>query len=175
MDKASEQYKLNFSLIATPAEGLSGKFTKRDQAEFGNQKGITDRDYYTNSFHIPVYYPMKAIEKIVKEGPFHKLCNAGHISYIECDGDVSKNISALDKIVKAMAIADMGYGSINHPVDRCKCCGYSGIINNECPSCSNNEEGSIERIRRITGYLVGDMSKWNSAKYSEERERVKHR
>lgn len=175
MDKASEQYSLNFSLIATPAEGLSGKFTKRDQAEFGKLKGITDRNYYTNSYHIPVYYPLKAIDKIKKEGPFHKLCNAGHISYIECDGDVSKNISALDKIVKAMSMADMGYGSINHPVDRCKCCGYSGIINNECPSCSNLDEGSIERIRRITGYLVGDMSKWNSAKYSEESERVKHR
>jgi len=175
MDKAAELFKLNFSLIATPAEGLSGKFTKRDQAEFGRLKGITDRDYYTNSFHIPVYYQIKAIEKIQKEGPFHSLCNAGHISYIECDGDVSKNIAALDKIVKTMAIADMGYGSINHPVDRCKCCGYSGIIDNECPSCENKDEQQIERIRRITGYLVGDMSKWNTAKFSEESERVKHR
>ncbi|MFO1445180.1 anaerobic ribonucleoside triphosphate reductase [Bacillus sp. Bva_UNVM-123] len=175
MDEAAAQYKLNFSLIATPAEGLSGKFTKRDRTEFGKLKGITDRDYYTNSFHIPVYYDIKAIEKIKKEGSFHSLCNAGHISYIECDGDVSKNIPALDTIVKAMALADMGYGSINHPVDRCKCCGYSGIIDHECPSCENNDEQHIERIRRITGYLVGDMSKWNSAKFSEERERVKHR
>lgn len=174
MNKASEENKLNFSLIATPAEGLSGKFTKNDQREFGILKGITERNYYTNSFHIPVYYPIKAIEKIKKEGPFHALCNAGHISYIECDGDVSKNISALDKIVKAMSLADMGYGSINHPVDRCKSCGYSGIIDEECPSCHNQDGELIERIRRITGYLVGDMSKWNSAKSSEERERVRH-
>ncbi|MBS4218556.1 anaerobic ribonucleoside triphosphate reductase [Bacillus sp. FJAT-49711] len=175
MDEASEIYRLNFSLIATPAEGLSGKFTKQDQHEFGIRKGITDRDYYTNSFHIPVYYPIKAIDKIKKEGPFHKLCNGGHISYIECDGDVSKNITALNMLVKTMAANDFGYGSINHPVDRCKVCSYTGIIDNECPSCHNNNQQSIERIRRITGYLVGDMKKWNSAKRAEEQERVKHK
>ncbi|MCJ7842462.1 anaerobic ribonucleoside triphosphate reductase [Lederbergia sp. NSJ-179] len=174
MDEATETYSLNFSLIATPAEGLSGKFTKRDQAEFGKINGVTDRCYYTNSYHIPVYYPIKAIDKIKKEGPFHSLCNGGHISYIECDGDVSKNIPALDAIVKAMAQHDFGYGSINHPVDRCSHCGYTGIIDNECPSCHNQDEKYIERIRRITGYLVGDMSKWNSAKRKEEEERVKH-
>ncbi|CAM3612933.1 anaerobic ribonucleoside triphosphate reductase [Aeromicrobium ponti] len=175
MDQASEKYQLNFSLIATPAEGLSGKFTKRDQQTFGKIKGITDRSYYTNSFHIPVYYSIIAIEKITKEGPFHSLCNGGHISYIECNGDVSKNVEALDVLVKTMAVSDFGYGSINHPVDRCKCCGYTGIINNECPSCQNQSEDMIERIRRITGYLVGDMSKWNTAKRSEEQERVKHK
>ena len=174
MDKAIREFNLNFTLVATPAEGLSGKFTKNDQKEFGKLKGITDRNYYTNSFHIPVYYPIKAIEKIKKEGPFHALCNAGHISYIECDGDVSKNIHALDTIVKTMASENMGYGSINHPVDQCKCCGYVGIIDMECPSCQNTDENLIVRIRRITGFLVGDMSKWNSAKSSEEQQRVKH-
>src|SRR5690625_3192004 len=174
MDEATKQYNLNFTLIATPAEGLSGRFTKQDQKKFGMIKGITDRDYYTNSFHIPVYYPIKAIDKIKKEGPFHELCNAGHISYIECDGDVSKNIQALDKIVKSMADYNMGYGSINHPIDRCKTCGYSGIIDIACPRCKNDSDDLIERIRRITGYLVGDMTKWNSAKHREELERIKH-
>lgn len=174
MDQAVEKYQLNFTLIATPAEGLSGKFTKIDQKTFGQLKGITDRSYYTNSFHIPVYYSMKAIDKVNKEGPFHELCNAGHISYIECDGDLSKNIPALDKLVKAMADSNMGYGSINHPVDRCKACGHTGIIDTACPVCENDDEFKIERIRRITGYLVGDKSKWNSAKFAEEKERVHH-
>lgn len=174
MDDATKKHHLNFTLIATPAEGLSGKFSKRDQAEFGKIPGVTNRDYYTNSFHVPVYYPIKAVDKINKEGPFHALCNAGHISYIECDGDVSKNTQALDQIVKAMATANMGYGSINHPVDRCKASGHVGIIDNACPECKNEDENLIERIRRITGYLVGDMTKWNSAKYREEQERVKH-
>lgn len=175
MDQAAKQHELNFTLIATPAEGLSGKFTKMDQQEFGKLEGITDRSYYTNSFHIPVYYNMKAIDKIKKEGLFHALCNAGHISYIECDGDLSKNITALDMLVKAMAASDMGYGSINHPVDRCKVCGNTGIIDIECPICENADEDEIERIRRITGYLVGDKSKWNSAKFNEEKERVRHK
>lgn len=173
-DRASEEYDLNFSLIATPAESLSGTFTRKDQEVFGKIPGITDRPYYTNSFHVPVYYPIKAIDKIRIEGPFHKLCNGGHITYIECDGDVARNIRALDVLVKAMAEHDIGYGAINHPVDRCKECGYSGIIDNECPSCGNGDENKISRIRRITGYLVGDMNRWNSAKRAEERERVKH-
>ena len=174
MEEATKKYQLNFTLIATPAEGLSGRFTKGDQKTFGLIEGVTDRKFYTNSFHIPVYYQIKAIDKIRKEGPFHKLCNAGHISYIECDGDVTKNTQALHRIVRAMADADMGYGSINHPVDRCKACSYTGIIDGACPSCGNKSEALIERIRRITGYLVGDMKKWNSAKSSEESERVKH-
>lgn len=173
-DKAAEQYDLNFSLIATPAEGLSGKFTKRDQKEFGKIEGVTDRSFYTNSFHIPVYYQLKAIDKIAKEGPFHKLCNAGHITYIECDGNMIHNTKALDQLVKKMFTSGIGYGSINHPVDRCRKCNYAGIIDNECPSCHTEDEDHFIRIRRITGYLVGDMSKWNSAKKAEEKNRVKH-
>ncbi|MEI5907949.1 anaerobic ribonucleoside triphosphate reductase [Bacillus spongiae] len=173
-DLATEEYQLNFSLIATPAEGLSGKFTKHDQLEFGEIKGVTNRPFYTNSFHIPVYYPIKAIDKIRKEGPFHELCNAGHITYIESDGNLVNNLSAIDQLVKAMHANHIGYGSINHPVDYCKNCSYSGIINQECPVCHTTEEGDISRIRRITGYLVGDMSKWNSAKKQEEKNRVRH-
>lgn len=175
MDQATKEHQLNFSLIATPAEGLSGKFIKKDRAEFGTITGVTDHNYYTNSFHIPVYYPIQAIDKIRLEGPFHALCNGGHITYIELDGAAVHNQKALQQIVKAMAQYGVGYGSINHPVDRCKCCGYHGIIGNECPSCGNENERDLERIRRITGYLVGDMSKWNSAKRSEEADRVKHK
>ncbi|MCQ6287772.1 MULTISPECIES: anaerobic ribonucleoside triphosphate reductase [Bacillus cereus group] len=175
MDKATEEHQLNFSIIATPAEGLSGKFVKKDREEFGEISGITNHNYYTNSFHIPVYYNIQAINKIRLEGPFHALCNGGHITYIELDGAAMHNKKALKQIVQAMAEHGVGYGSINHPVDRCKCCSYHGVIGNECPSCGNEDEANIERIRRITGYLVGDMSKWNSAKRSEEIDRVKHK
>ncbi|PGB06603.1 anaerobic ribonucleoside triphosphate reductase [Bacillus toyonensis] len=175
MDQAIEEHHLNFTLIATPAEGLSGKFIKKDRAEFGTITGVTDHDYYTNSFHIPVYYPIQAINKICLEGPFHALCNGGHITYIELDGAAAHNQMALKQIVQAMAQYEIGYGSINHPVDRCRCCEYTGVIENECPSCGNIEDHHIERIRRITGYLVGDMSKWNNAKRSEEADRVKHK
>ncbi|CJD08705.1 anaerobic ribonucleoside triphosphate reductase [Streptococcus pneumoniae] len=175
MDKATEEHQLNFSVIATPAEGLSGKFVKKDRKEFGVISGITNHNYYTNSFHIPVYYNIQAINKIRLEGPFHALCNGGHITYIELDGAAMHNKKALKQIVQAMAEHGVGYGSINHPVDRCKCCSYHGVIGNECPSCGNEDEANIERIRRITGYLVGDMSKWNSAKRSEEIDRVKHK
>ncbi|PGZ54083.1 anaerobic ribonucleoside-triphosphate reductase [Bacillus anthracis] len=175
MDKATEEHELNFSVIATPAEGLSGKFVKKDREEFGMISGITNHNYYTNSFHIPVYYNIQAINKIRLEGPFHALCNGGHITYIELDGAAMHNKKALKQIVQAMAENGVGYGSINHPVDRCKCCNYHGVIGNECPSCGNEDEANIERIRRITGYLVGDMSKWNSAKRSEEMDRVKHK
>ncbi|EOQ11948.1 anaerobic ribonucleoside-triphosphate reductase [Bacillus cereus VDM021] len=175
MDQATEEYQLNFSLVATPAEGLSGKFIKKDCAEFGTISGVTNHNYYTNSFHIPVYYPIQALDKVRLEGPFQALCNGGHITYIELDGAAVHNQKALQQIVQAMAQYGVGYGSINHPVDRCKCCGYNGVIENECPSCGNEDEHHIERIRRITGYLVGDMSKWNSAKRSEEADRVKHK
>jgi ribonucleoside-triphosphate reductase (formate) len=174
MDEATKQHDLNFSLIATPAEGLSGKFTKKDREEFGEIEGITNRDYYTNSFHVPVYYQIKAIDKIRIEGQFHQYCNAGHITYIEVDGNVTNNIEALDKIVHAMAMNDIGYGSINHLVDTCQCCEYKGIIHEQCPSCGNDDQVTIERIRRITGYLVGDLTKWNTAKRREEEDRVKH-
>ncbi|MED1013467.1 anaerobic ribonucleoside triphosphate reductase [Bacillus mycoides] len=175
MDQATEDHRLNFSLIATPAEGLSGKFIKKDRAKFGIITDVTNHNYYTNSFHIPVYYPIQAIDKIRLEGPFHALCNGGHITYIELDGAAIHNQKALKQIVQAMAQYGVGYGSINHPVDRCKCCGYNGVIEDGCPSCGNEEEHHIERIRRITGYLVGDMSKWNKAKRSEEADRVKHK
>lgn len=174
MDRASEEKDLNYSLLGTPAEGLSGRFTKRDKLEFGEIKGITDQDFYTNSFHIPVYYHIKAIDKIKKEGAYHTFCNAGHITYIEADGNMKHNLSAMNTLVKTMSESGIGYGSINHPVDRCRECGYTGLIENECPSCHTTDQDNISRIRRITGYLVGDMSKWNSAKQAEERNRVKH-
>ena len=177
LDEKARRDKLNWSLIATPAEGLSGRFVKIDRKKYGSLPGITDRDYYTNSFHIPVHYPINAFEKIKKEAPFHALTNGGHISYIELDGDPMKNLDAFEKIIRCMKESGIGYGSINHPVDRDPCCGYTGIIDNECPMCHRKEgEGDtgFERIRRITGYLVGTMDHWNDGKRSEESERVKH-
>ncbi|MGN7355922.1 anaerobic ribonucleoside triphosphate reductase [Paenibacillus sp. SAF-054] len=173
MDREMQATGLNFSLIATPAEGLAGKFVKQDRAQFGTIAGVTDRDYYTNSFHVPVYYPITAADKIRVEAPYHELCNAGHITYVEVDGSVIHNTAALDRIVRCMAEHQIGYGSINHPVDRCKACGYSGVIDQDCPVCSAPDR-QIERIRRITGYLVGDMDKWNLAKRAEEADRLKH-
>ena len=176
-DEYTAQYGLNFSLIATPAEGLSGRFVKIDKKKFGIIPGVTDRDYYTNSFHIPVYYNISLIDKIKKEGPFHKLTNGGHISYVEVDGDVSKNVDAFEMIVRAMHDNDIGYGAINHPIDRDPVCGYNGIINDECPCCHRHENDgnpNFERIRRITGYLVGTLDRFNNGKRSEEHDRVKH-
>ena len=176
-DEYTQKYNLNFSLIATPAEGLSGRFVKIDKKKFGIIPGVTDRDYYTNSFHIPVYYDISLIDKIKKEGPFHKLTNGGHISYVEVDGDVSKNVDAFEMIVRAMHDNDIGYGAINHPIDRDPVCGYNGIINDECPLCHRHENDgnpNFERIRRITGYLVGTLDRFNNGKRSEERDRVKH-
>ncbi|MBS5587818.1 MAG: anaerobic ribonucleoside triphosphate reductase [[Clostridium] spiroforme] len=151
MDKTSKKYNLNFSLIATPAEGLSGRFIKMDKKLFGNLEGITDREYYTNSFHIPVYYPISAYNKIKLEGPYHALTNGGHISYIEMDGDPTKNLSAFEKIIRAMHDNGIGYGAINHPVDRDPICGYNGIIDDVCPCCGRkeNEHHGFERISRI--------------------------
>ncbi|MCL6571172.1 MAG: anaerobic ribonucleoside triphosphate reductase [Bacillus sp. (in: Bacteria)] len=174
MDKATADYGLNYSLLATPAESLAGKALRLTRKKHGIIKGVTDREYFTNSFHVPVYYPITAIEKIKIEAPFHTLTNAGHITYIEVDGDACRNIDALDTIVRAMKENGIGYGSINHPVDGCLQCGYQGIINNECPKCGNKDEFEIERIRRITGYLVGSLNRWNSSKQSEEHDRVKH-
>ena len=139
MDEASKKYNLNFSLIATPAEGLSGRFIKMDKKLFGNLEGITDREYYTNSFHIPVYYPISAYNKIKLEGPYHALTNGGHISYIEMDGDPTKNLAAFEKIIRAMHDNGIGYGAINHPVDRDPICGYNGIIDDVCPCCGRKE------------------------------------
>lgn len=174
MDQATKDCGLNYSLLATPAESYAGKALRFTRTKHGVIKGVTDHDYFTNSFHVPVYFSIKAIEKIKIEAPFHALTNAGHITYIEVDGDASRNIDALDTIVRAMHKYGVGYGSINHPVDRCLECSYQGIIDNECPKCGNHDELNIERIRRITGYLVGNMKRWNSSKRSEERDRVKH-
>lgn len=177
MDEEAKKTGLNWSLIATPAEGLSGRFVKIDRAKYGVIPGVTDRDYYTNSFHVPVYYNINAFDKIKKEAPFHELTNGGHISYIELDGDPLKNLEAFEQVVRCMKESGIGYGSINHPVDRDPVCGYTGIIDNECPACGRKEgDGNpdFERIRRITGYLVGTMDHWNDAKTSEEKDRVKH-
>lgn len=175
MDDAAQKYHMNFSLIATPAEGLSGRFVRIDREKYGVIEGVTDRDYYTNSFHVPVYYDINAFDKIKIEGPYHALTNAGHISYVELDGDTAKNPEAFEKIVRCMCENGIGYGSINHPVDRDPVCGYNGIINDVCPKCGRTEdEHRFERIRRITGYLVGTLDRFNSGKRAEERDRVKH-
>lgn len=177
MDEEARRTGLNWSLIATPAEGLSGRFVRIDREKFGIIPGVTDREYYTNSFHIPVYYEINAFDKIRLEAPYHQLTNGGHISYIELDGDPMKNLEAFEKVVRFMKEEGIGYGSINHPVDRDPCCGYTGIIDNECPQCHRKEDdGNVgfERIRRITGYLVGTMDHWNNAKSAEEKDRVKH-
>lgn len=176
MDEASKKYNLNFTLIASPAEGLSGRFIAIDKKRFGIIEGVTDREYYTNSFHVPVYYPIGAFDKIKIEAPYHQLCNGGHISYVELDGDPVQNVEAFEAIIKCMADSGIGYGSINHPVDRDPVCGYHGIIGDRCPQCGRieTEDEPFERIRRITGYLVGDMTKWNDAKKAEEHDRIKH-
>lgn len=178
MEEASEKYGLNFSLIATPAEGLSGRFTSIDRNKYGEIEGITDKEYYTNSFHIPVYYKISSFDKIKIEAPYHELTNAGHITYIELDGSPSNNLEAFETIIRAMKELGIGYGSINHPLDRDPVCGYSGVIPGDvCPACGRKEsEGEIgfERIRRITGYLVGTVDRFNNAKKAEVRDRIKH-
>ena len=175
LDKLSDERHLNYTLLATPAEGLSGRFVRMDRERFGKIEGVTDREYYTNSFHVPVYYPISAFDKISIEAPYHALTNAGHISYVEMDGDPTKNLEAFEKIVRHMHDCGIGYGSINHPVDRDPLCGFNGIIGDTCPCCGREEEGRpFERIRRITGYLVGTLDRFNNAKRAEERDRVKH-
>ena len=172
----SSKYGLNFTCLATPAEGLAGRFVKIDRVKFGNLEGITNHEYYTNSFHIPVYFPISAFKKIDIEAPYHKLTNAGHITYVELDGDPSKNTEAFEKIIQYMKEKGVGYGSVNHAVDSDPVCGYTGIINNECPKCGRKEtkDAKFNRIRRITGYLVGDLDRFNDAKRAEVDERVKH-
>ena len=177
MNEATEKYKLNFGLIGTPAEGLSGRFVRIDRKRFGNIPGVTDREYYTNSFHVPVYYNISAFDKIKIEAPYHNLTNGGHISYIELDGDPSQNIDAFEAVIRCMKESGIGYGAINHPVDRDPVCGHTGIIGDYCPKCGrkDNEGGhGFERIRRITGYLVGTMDRFNNAKAAEVGDRVKH-
>jgi ribonucleoside-triphosphate reductase len=177
LDSKSAEAGMNFTLLATPAEGLSGRFVALDRKKFGEIPGVTDREYYTNSFHVPVYFPISAYEKIQIEAPYHAFTNAGHISYVELDGDTALNLEAFEKVVRCMHDAGIGYGSINHPVDRDPQCGYNGIIGDACPKCGRREEDGepkFERIRRITGYLVGTLDRFNDAKRAEERDRVKH-
>lgn len=152
-DEYSKKYHLNFSLLATPAEGIAGRFTKIDRKEFGKIKGVTDREFYTNSFHVPVYYPISAFDKIDIEAPYHNLCNAGHITYIELDGDPSQNLPAFEAVIRKMHDSGIGYGSVNHPVDRDPVCGFSGIIKGErCPHCGRLEgEVSFERLEQDCG------------------------
>jgi ribonucleoside-triphosphate reductase len=176
-DAKSAETGMNVTLIATPGEGLSGRFVRIDAERYGAIPGVTDKEYYTNSFHVPVGFEINSFEKIRLEAPYHALTNAGHISYIEVDGNLSNNLAAFEKIIRFMGESGIGYGAVNHPLDRDPVCGYNGIIGDECPQCGRKEsEGEkFERIRRITGYLVGDRdSRFNDAKKAEERDRVKH-
>ncbi|WZU03086.1 hypothetical protein MGH68_02965 [Erysipelothrix sp. D19-032] len=157
--------------MATPAEGLSGRFVSIDRSIFGSIEDVTDRSFYTNSFHVPVYYDISIKDKLAIEAPYHALTNGGHISYVELDGDTTQNLEAFEEVVRMMHDSEIGYGAINHPVDRDPACGYTGIINDECPSCGRHEsEGDygFERIRRITGYLVGTLDRFNDAKRSKK-------
>ena len=175
IDEFVKQYDLNFSLIATPAEGLSGRFTRIDKKKFGIIPGITNRAFYTNSFHVPVYYPISIFDKIKTEAPYNALTNGGHITYVEVDGDVAKNVDAFEKVIRCMHDNGIGYGSVNHPIDRDPVCGYNGIIDNICPKCGRHEDDvKFERIRRITGYLVGTLDRFNDGKRAEVESRVKH-
>ena len=175
LDALSAEMKLNFTLLATPAEGLAGRFVLIDRERFGEIPNVTDRDYYTNGFHIPVHYDINAFKKIELEAPYHALTNAGHISYVELDGDPTDNLEAFEAIIRHMKESGVGYGSINHPVDRDPVCGYNGIIGERCPKCGREENGiPFERIRRITGYLVGTLDRFNDGKRAEEAARVKH-
>ena len=176
LDRLSQERKMNYSLIATPAEGLSGRFVRMDRERYGSIPGVTDRDYYTNGFHVPVYYDINAFDKISLEAPYHALTNGGHISYVELDGDPTNNLEAFESIIRHMKESGIGYGSVNHPVDRDPVCGYTGIIGDRCPKCGRAEDDNVrfERIRRITGYLVGTLDRFNDAKRAEEADRVKH-
>lgn len=177
LDRLSQEKQMNFTLLATPAEGLAGRFVRMDREKYGEIEGVTDKEYYTNSFHVPVNFPISAFEKIQIEAPYHALTNAGHITYVELDGDTSNNIEAFEKIIRAMKDAGVGYGSINHPIDRDPVCGYNGIIDDVCPGCGRTEDAGamgFERIRRITGYLVGTLDRFNDAKRAEEADRIKH-
>ena len=165
------KYHLNYSVLATPAEGLSGRFTRMDRKRYGIIPGVNDLDYYVNSFHVDVREEIGMHDKIRREAPFHAITLGGHISYIELDGEAKKNVSVILKLVKTMKDTGIGYGSINHPVDTCQDCGYRGIIYDKCPVCTSDR---IARLRRITGYLTGSLESWNSAKQAEEHDRVKH-
>ena len=170
VNEYAEAHDLNFTLLATPAEGLSGRFVAIDRERFGTVLGVTDRAYYTNSFHVPVGTHMSICDKLAREGKYHSLTNAGHISYVELASPPLHNVEAVENIVRAMARADLGYGGINFPIDECLACGYSGVIESVCPACRS---GSIRRIRRITGYL-STVDRFNDAKRAELADRMAH-
>lgn len=169
----SEKYQHNYSVLATPAEGLAGRFTRGDRKKFGILPGITDRDYYTNSNHVPVYYKCSARHKAEVEAPYHDLTRGGHIFYVEIDGDATHNPDAIMRVVDMMDKYNMGYGSVNHNRNRCMDCGYENAEPemNVCPKCGS---GHIDRLQRITGYLVGTTDRWNHAKLAELNDRVIH-
>lgn len=171
VDEACERFDLNYTFLATPAEGLCGRFSKLDRKEFGIIPGVTDRDYYTNSFHVPVYYPISMFDKIRLEGPYHKYFNAGHISYVELDSPPQHNPEAVETLIRHMAECDMGYAGINYPVDFCCDCNLLGVFNEaECPRCGSI---NIRRVRRITGYL-STVDRFNDGKVAELRDRLPH-
>ena len=169
----SERYHHNYSVLATPAEGLSGRFTKIDRAQFGIIEGVTDREYYTNSNHVPVYYHCTARHKAEVEAPYHDLTRGGHIFYVEIDGDATHNPQVIQRIVDMMDKYNMGYGSVNHNRNRCMDCGYENAAAHldKCPKCGST---NIDRLQRITGYLVGTTDRWNHAKLAELNDRVVH-
>ncbi len=169
-DAYSDEYDLNFVLVATPAEGLAGRFVAMDRQRYGSIPGVTDKEYYTNSFHIPVNYALSISDKIATEGSFHGYCNAGHITYTELEAPPGQNLEAVDRIVRQMAASDVGYGGINYPLDECRICAHSGVFNGSCPQCGSPE---IRHIRRITGYLSTD-ERFNQAKLSELKDRRVH-
>lgn len=173
VDIRAKEYSLNFSVLATPAEGLSGKFTKKDRKKYGVVPGVTDKDYYTNSNHVPVYYHCSAKHKAAVEGPYHELTRGGHIFYVELDGDATHNVQAIDDIVKLMDKYNIGYASVNHNRNRCMTCGYEDASKDlqECPQCGSSH---IDRLQRITGYLVGTTDRWNDGKLAELKDRVTH-
>lgn len=174
-DQFTEEEKLNYGCFASPAESYCGKALRKCRERFGIIPKITDREYFTNSNHCPVYYPIKAIDKIRLEAPYHELANSGNITYVELDGTARKNVKAFASIVAAMHDNNIGYGSVNHDADRCEKCGYEGQIKEKCPRCGNDDEKYITNIARITGYLTGNVkSRWNSAKAAELSDRVKH-
>ena len=171
-DKGQVEYNLNYTLLATPAEGLSGRFVGIDRKKYGNIDGVTDREYYTNSNHVPVYFPISAYDKIEIESAYHPLTNAGHILYVEMDTTATKNTYAFAKIIRQMFYSGAGYGAVNHTIQRCFVCSFEGEIKDACPKCGETE--MISELARITGYLVGTDDKWNSFKLAEKRDRITH-
>jgi ribonucleoside-triphosphate reductase len=175
----TEKYNLNFATFATPAESTAGRFVEIDKKKYPIVPGVNDKGYYTNSNHVPVGYNINISDKISIEGPYHKLTTAGNISYVELDGDISENIEAFENILTHMRETGVQYGAVNVPVDRCNFCNYTGVIKEECPRCGYHSDDyydeNIHRIRRITGYLTGDVhNRFNDSKKAEERDRVKH-